>query len=111
MKDSPIFLSKSLFRLSISVGMIILASALISCNHYSAKMQKTFQIAGENAQELKKVLTHYRQKDPNKLKYKAAQFLIENMAYHIIHCKDQASTDIIKHWIQLFKIQHRIILN
>ncbi len=82
MKDSPIFLSKSLFRLSISVGMIILASALISCNHYSAKMQKTFQIAGENAQELKKVLTHYRQKDPNKLKYKAAQFLIENMAYH-----------------------------
>ncbi len=54
MKDSPIFLSKSLFRLSISVGMIILASALISCNHYSAKMQKTFQIAGENAQELKK---------------------------------------------------------
>lgn len=82
MKVSAIYCSKSLMRLVKCVVTISLTCAIMGCNHYSAKMKKTFQMAGENANELKKVLTHYKKEDPNKLKYKAAQFLIENMAYH-----------------------------
>ena len=38
--------------------------------------------AGDNRQELEKVLRHYQQSPADSLKYKAACFLIENMPYY-----------------------------
>ena len=38
--------------------------------------------AGDNRQELEKVLRHYQQRPADSLKYKAACFLIENMPYY-----------------------------
>ena len=43
--------------------------------------------AGDNRQELEKVLRHYQQSPADSLKYKAACFLIENMPYYEVKTK------------------------
>lgn len=49
--------------------------SLLSCDN---KLNRVLELSGENRSELKKVLEHF-ENSPNKLKYRAAKFLIENM--------------------------------
>ena len=51
---------------------------LSSCHN---QLDNALEQAGDNRQELEKVLNHYKD-DPDTLKYGAAKFLIENMPYH-----------------------------
>ncbi len=51
---------------------------LPSCN---PNLDYALEQAGENREEIEKVLEHFRN-DPDTLKYSAAKFLIENMSYH-----------------------------
>ncbi|WP_139822929.1 discoidin domain-containing protein [Massilibacteroides vaginae] len=53
-----------------------------SFNAKDTKLDNAFSLAGKNREELEKVLLHYQQNDNDSLKYKAACFLIENIAYH-----------------------------
>lgn len=55
----------------------------------STDIRKTLSYAGENKDELEKVLQHYQYEDNNPLKYKAACFLIENMKYYNYFHSDQ----------------------
>lgn len=45
-------------------------------------VKKSLELAGENRQELEKVLAHYQKDTADSLKLKAARFLIENMPGH-----------------------------
>jgi len=54
-------------------------------------VKKTLDLAGENRQELERVLEHYRQNDSDSLKLKATRFLIENMPGHVSY--DSTSLD------------------
>lgn len=56
----------------------IMCVLVYSCNSSSA-LEESLQFAGENRAELEKVLKHYAK---NKMKYKAACFLIENMPHY-----------------------------
>lgn len=57
---------------------IVLLLPLFSCNNHSY-LEQALRQAGENRNELEKVLEHYKD---DTLKYRAAQFLIENMPGH-----------------------------
>lgn len=59
----------------------VLISSLMACNPY---LDSALEQAGENREELEKVLEHFKD-DPDTLKYSAAVFLIENMPYHYNH--------------------------
>ena len=59
----------------------IVVAFMIFCS-CSTDLSTSFEYAGENRTELETVLEHFK-KDPNPLKYEAAQFLIENMPYHM----------------------------
>ena len=50
-----------------------------SCNKYSKSVEEVLSLAGENRDELEKVLLHYQDDDS---KLKAAEFLIQNMVGH-----------------------------
>lgn len=55
---------------------------LTSCLHtVNDKLARSLNLAGDNREELFKVLLHYKNRNDT-LKYKAALFLIENMSYH-----------------------------
>lgn len=56
------------------VGLFCIAMMTASCN---SKLQEVMILAGDNKQELKAVIRHYRK---DKLKKRAAVFLISNMA-------------------------------
>ena len=59
----------------------IFSIVILSCQYHRTKLEKALETAGNNRQELEKVLTHYtRLKDS--LKLEAAKFLIENMPGH-----------------------------
>ncbi|WP_435051460.1 transglutaminase domain-containing protein [Bacteroides acidifaciens] len=45
-------------------------------------LETVLQVAGENRQELEKVLRYYKKNSSDSLKYKAACFLIENMPFY-----------------------------
>lgn len=64
------------------VCFCILTLALISCNKYSSGTKRALEEAGDNKQELEKVLNFYKTNPADSLKYKAAVFLIENMPNH-----------------------------
>lgn len=53
-----------------------------SCNDSGNTLEKTMQLAGSNKVELEKVLAHFKKKDADSLKLKAAYFLISNMPGH-----------------------------
>ena len=62
---------------TVNIGLIILSVTLLTCNHIKHKELKfALNYAGENKEELKKVLEHYKD-NPEKLN--AAHFLIKNM--------------------------------
>lgn len=58
--------------------LVLCMILLCSCEQ---KVDLALKFAGDNRQELEKVLDHFKN-DPDPLKYKAAKFLIENMPYH-----------------------------
>lgn len=60
------------------VGLIVAISMLIACD---SNLQQSLDMAGDNRDELEKVLSHFKD-NPNPLKFKAAKFLIESMPYH-----------------------------
>ncbi|MBD9178760.1 MAG: transglutaminase domain-containing protein [Odoribacter splanchnicus] len=53
-----------------------------ACMDLSPNVESTLKIAGKNKKELIKVLQHYKNKQADSLKYKAACFLIEHMKWH-----------------------------
>ena len=60
------------------IAEISIASSLGSCD---GNLRQSLDMAGDNREELEKVLRHFKE-DPDPLKYRAAKFLIENMPYH-----------------------------
>ena len=64
----------------ISTLLINLIILLYACKPYPKEVEQALTLAGDNKQELIKVLNHYKNKD--KLKFNAACFLISNMPYH-----------------------------
>lgn len=54
---------------------------LVSCSPWSSETRQALKMAGENRAELEKVLQYYHEVNPDPLKFKAAEFLISNMAY------------------------------
>jgi hypothetical protein len=55
---------------------------LCACSRYPAGIEETLRFAGNNREELEKVLEHYNHRGADSLKYLAACFLVENMRYH-----------------------------
>lgn len=60
----------------------LLFLSLISCNRNDSALKQALKKAGNNKQELEKVLDFYKTDPADSLKYEAAVFLIENMPYH-----------------------------
>jgi hypothetical protein len=58
---------------------LFLAIFIVSCNRQPDYLEKALSMSGANRYELEKVLNHYKKNPEDKLKYKAACFLIENM--------------------------------
>ena len=52
-------------------------------------LETVLQVAGENRQELEKVLHYYRINLSDSLKYKAACFLIENIPFYTYSDREQ----------------------
>jgi len=61
---------------------ILLCIFSIACGKYDTKIEAALRLAGNNREELEKVLHHYSQNTSDSLKLKAAKFLIENMPGH-----------------------------
>ena len=64
------------------VFYLILGSICLSCVKNPDYLEEAFRLAGNNRQEMEKVLRHYRKNSEDSLKYRAAVFLIENMPGH-----------------------------
>ena len=60
--------------------VLLLALLFLICS-CDSRLDFSLENAGENRDELEKVLEHFEH-DPNPLKYEAAKFLIENMPFH-----------------------------
>lgn len=58
--------------------LILLPSLFLSCDN---RLEVALDMAKENRTEMEKVLEHFKH-DPDRLKYRAAEFLIGNMPYH-----------------------------
>ncbi len=59
----------------------LLLLMLISCHKYDASIRNAVKLAGENKNELIKVLEHY-EKEGDSMKLAAAEFLISNLPYN-----------------------------
>ncbi|SEE48487.1 hypothetical protein SAMN04487828_1774, partial [Prevotella sp. lc2012] len=66
-------------KLLYSLAVLVVSTTFLSCGGDS--LEKALKLAGDNRQELEKVLDHFKN-DPDPLKYESAKFLIENMPYH-----------------------------
>ncbi|MBF4486240.1 hypothetical protein [Flavobacterium sp. CSZ] len=64
------------------IYLLFLLVSLLSCSKPSSPLLKALELAAHNRQELQRVLNHYGQNPSDSLKYKAAEFLIENMPGH-----------------------------
>lgn len=60
---------------------LVLLIGVCSCSRYSPEVEKALEMAGKNREELVKVLEYY-QKENNKEKIKASEFLISNLPYN-----------------------------
>ena len=65
-------------KIKTTVLFLLFLPFLFSC-HKKSNLEQALGLAGENRTELEKVLEHYSKKPEDKLKLKAARFLIENM--------------------------------
>ena len=61
---------------------ILAVTVLVSCNGYGHDVRMALHYAGENKDELEKVIEHYSVDDKDSLKREAALYLIGNMCYH-----------------------------
>lgn len=61
--------------------LYLLIASLYTCNKYSSEVNEVLKLAGDNKNELLKVLEHYKN-DGDELKLNAAKFLISNLPYH-----------------------------
>ncbi len=59
------------------IGLLFVTNLLTSCD---GNLRQSLDLAGDNRDEMEKVLRHFKN-DQNPLKYKAAQFLIDNIPY------------------------------
>ncbi len=71
------------------IQIFLLTSFIIlsACKNNTA-LEKTLDAAGSNRVQLEKVLIHYKENDPDPLKYKAASFLISNMLFSLFRIPD-----------------------
>jgi len=67
---------------SILVWSVLMTFSLGSCSPYSAEVQRTLSLAGDNQGELMAVLDHFSKNEGDSLKLQAAEFLIVNMYWH-----------------------------
>lgn len=89
----------TVFKVILVLSLAILAFTFIDkyfINNYSEKVEITIKSAGDNSSEIEEVLNYY---EKDTLKYKAAEYLIENMPYHFT--KRYEGEEIIN---QIFKI-------
>jgi hypothetical protein len=82
-------------RIVLLFFLINVSFSFQSC--HKSRVEKVIKQAGENEQELQRVLNYYSVDQPNHLKYKAAIFLIENMSKY-------RSIDQSKKYKEAFKI-------
>ncbi|MBN1619078.1 hypothetical protein JW887_07120 [Candidatus Dojkabacteria bacterium] len=68
-----------MIRYIFNISIVLL---FLGCTPDSDLMKYSLKTAGDNKQELLKVIEHYSQKKSDSLKLKAAYFLIENMWLH-----------------------------
>lgn len=85
-------LRKSIYAL---FAMFLLV-AFSGCSEEQKHLRMAMNAAGKNKTELKAVLKHYKEIDPNPEKLAAARFLIENMMGHISY-----RTDSIKAYYEM----------
>ena len=78
--------------------LVLCMILLCSCEQ---KVDLALKFAGDNRQELEKVLDHFKN-DPDPLKYKAAKFLIENMPYH-----HALYGDIADQYAETYRVKHK----
>lgn len=71
-----------MWKLKTIIYIQLVFLTLISCNKSNTPLKDALNKAGNNKQELEKVLNFYKTNPADSLKYKAAVFLIENMPYH-----------------------------
>ena len=65
-----------------SLYLVFILGLFFACTDFPADVEVSLQIAGKNRKELTKVLRHYKTKQADSLKYKAACFLIDHMKWH-----------------------------
>ena len=71
-----------LTRFISAIAVLGILFTLFSCCKYEKDIRTVLHYAGNNREELEKVLEYYRNTDCNNLKYKAAEYLIKNMTLH-----------------------------
>ena len=71
-----------LTRFISAIAVLGILFTLFSCCKYEKDIRTVLHYAGNNREELEKVLEYYRNTDGNNLKYKAAEYLIKNMTLH-----------------------------
>lgn len=63
------------------LALFVICFTMLSCNPWSSETNKALKLAGDNRDELEKVLRYYHEVAPDSLKLKAAEYLISNMLY------------------------------
>jgi hypothetical protein len=78
--------------------LAFIAAAIVlsgSCSRPPSRLEQALALAGENRGELEKVLAHYSADPADSLKYRAARFLIENMAIHYYYRQNPEYYDVM----------------
>ena len=79
----------TLLRKSIyALFALFLLAAFSGCSEEQKHLRMAMDAAGKNKSELKAVLKHYKEVDPNPEKLAAVRYLIENMPAHYSYRKD-----------------------
>lgn len=65
-----------------AVYFFIIVLCLLSCRPGDHRLSEALQLAGDNREELEKVLEYYSRSETDSLKLRAAEFLISNMPGH-----------------------------
>lgn len=74
------------FKYTLVIVLVIMLIGKVIINSFRKEnvtsLETVLQVAGENRQELEKVLRYYKKNSSDSLKYKAACFLIENIPFY-----------------------------
>ncbi|GAB6012831.1 hypothetical protein [Viscerimonas tarda] len=82
--------------------LIVFVLFLISACSETSRLNVALELAGDNRNELEKVLDHYSKSPEDSLKLRAAIFLIENMPYHYSYDGE----DAVKYYNKIDSISH-----